>query len=122
MFKAQAAIFVLMLAQPAMADEISGRWRLAQIDQQAFGAEATLEVGEDGRIGGRAPCNRWFARGEGEDGALMGGIVSTKMACDDLDAEILFFEALAEMESAEIGAAKMILRGQGREMVFVPKE
>lgn len=113
---------VALAAPAAAADLAAGSWRLTQLDGAEFGASATLVIGADGRVGGQAPCNAWFTRGAGADGALFGLIGSTKMACDALALESSFFEALSQMQSAEMALDHLTLRGDGREMVFVPHQ
>lgn len=119
--RAIALVATLSTAAPAMAaDPGPGSWRLTLLDGAEFAARATLVIGQDGRVGGQAPCNAWFARGAGAQGALFGPIGSTKMACDVLGLEISFFQALSQMQSAEATEDHLTLRGDGREMVFVP--
>lgn len=98
----------------------AGAWRLESIDAEPFALTATLQIGADGRISGAAPCNRWFARGPGLDGALLGPIGSTKRACDGLDDELRFLGLLAVMTDAQASADRLVLTGEGHEMVFVP--
>jgi heat shock protein HslJ len=97
-----------------------GAWLLQSLDGQPFAARATLEIGADGRLGGEAPCNAWFARGTPETGFLFPMIGATERACDALALEEAFFAALAAMQVAETGEGLLILRGEGHEMVFVP--
>ena len=95
-------------------------WVLEELDGTPFAARATLLFPETGKIAGEAPCNRysgvmtapypWF-------GATQ--VVSTKMACPDLDAETKFFNALSDMTLSEVLGNVMILSNDaGREMVF----
>lgn len=99
-------------------------WRLIAIDGQPFTAEATLAFGADGAIAGRAPCNRWFGTNKATLPALdMSGIGATKMACDRLAEEDLFFAALALMTGSETTAAgTLVLRSAdgSRVMEFAP--
>ncbi|WP_168733040.1 META domain-containing protein [Aliigemmobacter aestuarii] len=101
---------------------LAPEWMLVAIDGQAFGARATIDFSEPGRVTGEAPCNRWFA---GQPGTLpdlkITGIGATRMACPDLGAEQAFFEALEQMTRAEItGPVNMTLTGEkGGTMEFV---
>lgn len=122
-----ALLAAVVLASPAAAADLApGSWRLALLDGAEFGETATLVIGLDGRIGGQAPCNAWFARGLAADGALFGPIGSTKMACDALGLENAFFDALSMMQTAETSPETspggLTLRGDGREMLFVAQE
>ncbi len=98
----------------------SAVFRLAEVDGVTFSASATISFPEEGRIAGQAPCNTysasqsapypWFAPGP---------IAATRRACADLDAETVFFEALAEMTLVEaLGDTLLLTNEAGREMVF----
>lgn len=95
-------------------------WTLTELDGAPFGATATLTFPEEGAIAGRGPCNSyratmtvpypWFEAGP---------VMSTKMACPDLQREAQFFEALSAMSLSEVLGDVMILSTpDGREMVF----
>lgn len=95
-------------------------WVLLELDGTAFPARATLGFPETGKIAGDGPCNRysgvmttpypWFDVGQ---------VISTRMACPDLQAEAAFFKALSEMTESEVAGDTLILRNEaGREMVF----
>ena len=99
-------------------------WILEELDGAPFTARATLHFPETGMIAGEAPCNRysgvmttpypWFAATR---------VVSTRMACADLDAEAKFLDALADMNLSEVLGDVMILSNDaGREMVFKAAE
>jgi heat shock protein HslJ len=121
------AMAILTLVPACQADETVRAygaadrvWTLTEIDKKPFPASATLSFGDEGSIGGRAPCNRysasmtvpypWFETGP---------ILSTKMACPDLKAEYKFFNALEAMTLAEVLNDVLILStSEGREMVF----
>ncbi len=111
----------VFMALPLRASDLSpGLWRLQSIDGAAFSAQATLQIGADGRIGGRGPCNSWNTRGTADAGLLLAGIMSTKRACDALPQENDFFQALSMMSAAQVSDGLLILTGQGREMIFAP--
>lgn len=95
-------------------------WTVTEIDGTNFNAKATLLFPNEGTISGRAPCNGfsapmtvpypWFETGP---------IISTKMACADLDAENQFFEALGAMSLSEVlGDILILSTPEGRKMVF----
>lgn len=85
----------------------------------AEGITATIVFERSGAVYGQAPCNRytttqtapypWFD---------IAPPAVTRMACADLDKEHLFFEALESMTEAEALGDVLILRGDGREMVW----
>lgn len=86
-----------------------------------FDAEATLRIEDDGNISGHAPCNRWSTANRAPLPALKpGGIRATRMACDKLAEEQVFFDALTKMTEARLeGDRTLILTGpDGRSMEF----
>ncbi|MEO0371928.1 MAG: META domain-containing protein [Pseudomonadota bacterium] len=96
------------------------KWVLTEVDGTAFAARAILTFPEEGRIQGQAPCNTfsgaqtvpypWF-KAE--------GVAVTRMACPDLPAENVFFDALQAMTLAEVGPDTLLLSNDdGRKMVF----
>ncbi len=96
-------------------------WRLAELDGAPFRAEATLGFEPGGRIGGQAPCNAWGGQAEGVAPAFRAvGVASTLMACDRMAEEAAFFAALSAARRIETGAGRLVLRGGGRSLVFVP--
>lgn len=114
------------LALPAGA-EITGpvpqvlhlEWTLAVVDGAPAGYDATLTVGEDGRISGRAPCNRYFG---GVDGALPDfrptGMGATRMACDKLEAEQAYLTVLQGVDRLTWTERELHLSGSGHFLVF----
>jgi heat shock protein HslJ len=122
-FATAIAAVLSMTATTAPAQDLVGsEWRLLAIDGQLVEIPATLRVEENGAIGGKAPCNGYSARNSGTLPELkLLGIRSTKMACDRLAEEQIFFAALAAMERMETdGPKNLILTGpDGRRMEFV---
>jgi heat shock protein HslJ len=97
-------------------------WQLLAIDGVVTDAPATLRLETDGTLAGAAPCNRWSAMNTATLPALtLGPIRATRMACDRLDDEQVFFEALSAMTAmAPDGDRNLILTGpDGRSMEFV---
>lgn len=95
-------------------------WTLTSIDGAPYPAKATLTFPAQGAVTGKAPCNSfgaeqtapypWFS---------LSSIRATRAACEDLDQEQRFFDALNAMSLAEISGEVMILSNDdGREMVF----
>lgn len=77
----------------------------------------TLEVGSEGRISGRAPCNRFSAQLTHGGGAMTAsGLVITRMACLDPG------RALAEARfTAALGAVTGARRGPGGPELVDPR-
>lgn len=95
-------------------------WVLTEIDGQSFGARATIQFGEDGKVAGAAPCNRYSAeQSKPYPWFELGPAAVTRRACADLQAEDQFLKALADMRLAEVSGPTLILSNDaGREMVF----
>lgn len=98
-------------------------WRLESLDGAPVTSRATLEFGENGRISGQAPCNRftgsqtvpypWFQTGP---------LAATRMACPDLEAEARYLTALEAMSQSEVSGDVLRLSNEdGREMLFRPE-
>ena len=97
-------------------------WQLLAIDGAVTDTSATLRIEEDGTLAGAAPCNRWSSVNGAELPALeLRGIRATRMACDKLDEEQAFFNALSLMTTlAPDGERNLVLTGpDGRSMEFV---
>jgi heat shock protein HslJ len=97
-------------------------WQLLAIDGVVTDMRATLRLSEDGTVSGQAPCNRWSAMNDKTLPELnLSAIRATRMACDRLADEQVFFDALAAMTSlAPEGSRNLILTGpDGRSMEFV---
>lgn len=57
---------------------------VVQINGQTAPEGMTMAIGSDGRISGRAPCNRYSGQLTQRDGAItISGMVMTRMACAD---------------------------------------
>ncbi len=95
-------------------------WTLIERDGTPFMARATLTIGQDGRISGQAPCNRFSTTNLASYPRFAPGpILATRMACPDLQAESAFFKTLSAMTHAEILQDTLTLRNErGAEMVF----
>jgi heat shock protein HslJ len=111
----------LTFATLARAQDAPVTWRLVSLNGADFAATATLSFLADGTLQGEAPCNGFG----GQLTALppdwaMGPVRATRMACDDLAAEQVFFAALTAMTAAAVTAESLILTGpEGAVMVFV---
>jgi heat shock protein HslJ len=88
-------------------------WTVAQLNDQAFTAQATLSFPKTGQMVGDAPCNSyattmsvpypWFT---------VGPITATKRACPDLAAETAFFNALKAAEFTEVHGNTMLISNE----------
>ncbi len=99
------------------ADQI---WALKELNGKSFPANATLTFPKAGEIAGQGPCNRYF-------GAMTapypwfdaGPIGSTRIACQDSNAETAFLNALETATLSEVAGNTLILSNtDGLEMVF----
>lgn len=119
-------LFVLvalaMTACTAQAQDPTGvEWELLAIDGQVVDIPATLTVDAEGNIFGKAPCNRYTGRNQARLPDLkLGGVAATRMACDRLAEEQLYFDALSVMTQLQrVDDRTLILTGpDGRSMEF----
>lgn len=116
---------VLMAACTAFAQGPEGiDWQLLAIDGQLPDPEvtATLRIEPDGTVIGQAPCNTFGSKLASTLPAFeLGPIRATRMACDRMDEEQAYFDALSLMQSLALeGDRNLILTGpDGRSMEFV---
>lgn len=122
---ALAALMALSPLATACADETltgyaPGVYRLEEIDGARFDWGATLDLTQEGRISGQAPCNSYSAAQEAPYPWFQPGpIAATRRACLHMNGEAEFFEALGAMTLAEASGSVLILSNDaGREMVF----
>lgn len=120
-----AALALLLLApaalqaQQAIPPLLALEWTLAEVDGQPVGYSATISVDAEGRVTGRAPCNRYFA---GFTGTLpefrpeaMG---STRMACDAMADEDAYFALLQGVDRLTSSDRELHLSGAGHSLIF----
>lgn len=93
---------------------------VARIDGAPAPAGVTFEVGEGGRVTGRAPCNRYSGQLTESGGAMtVSGTVMTRMACAEADrnlAEARFGTALGSITAARRTTEGIVLVDpEGRE-------
>jgi len=126
MFKfVMIALPLLTLNACAPDETISGyaaqdtTYHLVEIDSTTAGP-ATIAFPQEGHVTGRAACNSYFAAQTlPYPWFNVDAIGASRMACPDLEAEVLFFEALRAMTLAEVTDAVLILSNEdGRQMVF----
>jgi len=95
---------------------------VARIDGTPAPAGVTLDVGESGRVTGRAPCNRYSGQLTQSGGAMtVSGTVMTRMACAEPDrmmAETRFGMALGSITAARRSAdGTALIDPEGRERI-----
>ena len=96
-------------------------WRLDKIGGTTAipGVEVTLEFPEEGRIGGRASCNRFFGTVEiSGESIRLGPLASTKMACIDAATsaqETKYLEALQAAERIAFDGPALVLYSRGND-------
>ncbi|MGB2358380.1 MAG: META domain-containing protein [Paracoccaceae bacterium] len=121
-----AAFLVLLLGgcqskDPAPYEAATGPvWIMQTLDGKPFSAETTLRFSQDGRVSGKAPCNRYFGavKFAGTD-VTIGPLGSTRMACEALDEETRYLLALAAMTELKLSRDQLILRdASGRDLTF----
>lgn len=85
-------------------------WVLTEMNGKAPNSTVTLAFPDQGKIAGRAPCNRYFgAQTKPLPWFETGPIASTKMACPNLDEEQQYFQALGKAALAEVSKTTLIL-------------
>ncbi len=96
-------------------------WELLAIDGRLVNIPATLTIDSSGRVSGKAPCNRYSGQSTAALPDLkLDRVAATRMACDKLDKEQVFFDALTTMTRlAEMSESSLVLTGpDGRSMEF----
>ena len=105
---------------PALATGIGGEWHLVGLDGSRAPAAVTIVFTTDGKVSGKAPCNRYFGGYSGELPQIaLSQIGATRMACDRLEAEDAYFRALQAVTHAEVADEHLFLIGpEGRVLEF----
>jgi heat shock protein HslJ len=105
---------------PAMATEIGGDWHLVGLEGQRAPAPLSITFTSDGKVSGKAPCNRFFGSYSGPlPAVVLSALGSTRMACDALDVEAAYLESLAAVQRAEFAENRLFLIGpEGRILEF----
>ncbi len=99
-------------------------WVLNKLDGKPFDARATLVFSGPGQIGGRAPCNGFGGSFAGPWPQFsVGPLISTKMACPELDAEFAYLQTLEAMTSGRLEDGVLVLTGPaGRSLEFTSED
>lgn len=116
-----AALAVTACTTADAQDPTGVEWELLAIDGQVVDIPATLTLGPNGDVAGKAPCNSYAGRNTAALPALqLTAIRATRMACDRLDDEQVFFGALSAMTRLERRDDRtLVLTGpDGRSMEF----
>ena len=118
------AAALALIASTGEAQTLTGiDWELLAIDGKVVDIPATLRLEDDGAVSGEAPCNNWSSRNSASLPDLkLTGLRATRMACDRLEDEQHFFDAVTRMQGLALeGDRNLILTGpDGRSMEFVP--
>ena len=95
-------------------------WTLTSMNEVSIHETITIAFPEEGRIEGRAPCNRYFASQKAPlPWFEVKAIGATKMACPSLKLEQTYFENLQKMTTAEIAGDTLILKSDtGETLVY----
>jgi heat shock protein HslJ len=100
-------------------------WQVTEINGQKVPTKlgVTVNFEADGKVGGKAPCNSYFAdydqRGEQLTFSMIG---STEMACLDegvMELETDFFQCLGQVHSFKLESETLILQGEGGESLMI---
>jgi heat shock protein HslJ len=118
---ARLFVSLCLCAAPATAQD-AVVWQLTHLNGAAFTARATLTYLPDGTVQGQGPCNTYAGQLVAPPPAwALGPLRTTRIACDDLQAETAFFAAMAAMTAVNQTTDRLTLSGpDGAVMVFVP--
>ncbi|MBB93082.1 MAG: META domain-containing protein [Rhodobacteraceae bacterium] len=99
-------------------------WVLETLNEAPFEAPVTMTFPEPGRIAGKATCNTYAGPMEATFPDFQTGmLMTTRMACPEMDLERSFLTTLATMTEAEVTDSALVLsNGKGGQMVFVKGE
>ena len=123
------ALMILLLAagcgggsNQADADPLAGTaWSLAQLAQEVVPAEVTVTARfDEGRIGGKAGCNQYFASYEVKGDSLrIGPAGATKMMCPEpqMAVEDAFLAALQDVRTFKLVKGRLQLVRSGGEVI-----
>ena len=110
---------VLAAGQAAFAQSAAPiDWVLTDVDGAPAAYSATLTI-EGNRLSGKAPCNRYAGEMLGTPPNIsFGPMIATRMACDALDAEGAYLEALAATTKIEEANGSLTLTGLSHVLVY----
>ena len=109
-------------------ESLSGRtWRLIEAEEKPFVMKeayfrfpSLIFHEEEGRFSGNAGCNNIMRRFklEGSDSIRFSQVVSTLMACPDMELERKFLEEVETIATYELGWDTLSLYGKGEQPIF----
>ena len=125
-----AAFVFTLFAAPALAegtapalDFTTQDWTLLSMDGADVAFDATINLGEPGRVSGQAPCNRYFGEAISDGASLkFGAMGATMMACENMQAESEFLAVLAAVDTVALEEGKLTLTGGDHTLVFAVSE
>lgn len=117
---AASLALALAAASPAFATEIGGEWHLVGFEGQRAPAPLSITFTTEGKLSGKAPCNSYFGSYQATLPEIsFSPLGATRMACDKLDVETAYFQALQVMTNAEVTDEHLFLIGpEGRVLEF----
>ncbi len=94
---------------------------LIEMDDTPFDGRATIQFPRFGTVSGMAPCNTYGARQTAPyPWFKLTELISTETACEDLVAELRYFNVLTNMTLAEVSGPNLILSNDaGQRLVFL---
>jgi len=107
-------------AQPRAGDALAGSsWTILAISGDAADKAGTLAF-NDGKLAGKAACNRYFASYEASDDTITVGLVgATRMMCPAIALEQKLFDALAAVRKHRRDGANLVLSDAAGEALLV---
>lgn len=121
-------VLVFYRAQPLTSSDLFGTWKLNSIDgkevKSDFAAKTpTLEFSfGDNRLSGNAGCNNYNAPFTLSNNVLeVQPLVTTRMACDNLDGETKFVKAFTGRMDIDIENNMLVLRKDNKEVMTFMK-
>ena len=106
-----ATLLLAITIPPAAAQAPLGGtgWRVVAIDAKPVTDAGTLQFA-DGKVSGKAACNRFNATAKTEAGRLtLGPLATTRMMCPRMDVERLLLAALGTVARFEVQGARLRL-------------
>lgn len=105
--------FTLVSGMAMSAETIAtGEWQIIAQDGVRVAYEASFAIDPDGKVTGRAPCNRYFGQNQAALPALsLGALGATRMFCDRQADEDAYLRMLGAMTAAGIRGESLVMTG-----------
>lgn len=88
----------------------TGVWYLTGMGEGDAPRGVTLEIAPDLSFSGQAPCNTYRGQASLEGGTFsIGPIMATRMACEDLDAEVMYLTYLGAVQAVATDGDRLLL-------------